>query len=145
MYIDAQTLMWNATALTSDAASTNTYDTGAAGNDISVGEPLVAVIQVDVAADYTSENETYEFQVIQSAAANLGSADILCLIQPAASLLTVNSIVILPIPAGTITKRYLGLYFNGGGTTPTITVTAWFAPASMIQRDKNYADAITIS
>lgn len=145
MYIDALTLLWDAAALTSDAASTNTYDSGAAGNDLTIGEPLVAVIQVDVAADHTTGNETYEFQAIQSANADLSSPDILALIQPAYSDLTAGAIVILPFPQGSKTKRYLGVYFNGGGTTPTVTVTSWITPASMIQRDKYYADALTIT
>lgn len=145
MFVDKLTLLWDAAALTSDAASTNTIDLGAAGNDVSVGEPLALVIQVDVAADYTTGNETYEFQVIQSANADLSSPNILCLIQPAYSLLTAGAIVVVPIPPGSITKRYLGAYWNGGGTTPTITVTAWITAMSMIQRDAFYADAVTIS
>jgi len=147
MFLDAQTLMWDATALTSDAASANTYDTGAAGNDISVGEPLALIISVDVAASVDG-TQTYEFQVIQSASENLGTPDILVTVPfttaLATTLLTAGKIIVVPIPPGAITKRYLGAYFNGANT-PTITVTAWFAPMSMIQRDKYYADAITIS
>lgn len=147
MFVDAQTLLWDAAALTSDAASTNTYDTGAAGNDISVGEPLALVISVDVAASVDG-TQTYEFQVIQSASANLGTPDILAKVSfttaLATSLLTAGKIIVVPIPPGSITKRYIGAYFDGANT-PTITVTAWIAPMSMIQRDKVYADAITIS
>ncbi len=149
MFIDAQTLLWDAAALTIDAVSTNTYDTGAAGNDISIGQPLALVIQVDVAADSTTGDETYKFQVIQSAAAALSSADILVEVPftnaLAQTLLTAGKIIVVPIPPGSITKRYIGANFDGGGTTPTITVTAWITPQSMIQRDKYYADAITIS
>lgn len=145
MIIDSQALLSDAQAVTADAVSTNTFDSGAAGNDISVGEPLVAVIQVDVAADFTTTDETYEFQVIQSAAANLSSPDVLCLRAILAADLTAGSIHHIPIPQGSKTKRYLGLNYNVGGTSPSVTVTAFFQPASMLQKDKVYADGITIS
>lgn len=147
MFLDAQTLLWDATALTADAASTNSYDTGAAGRDISVGEPLAAVLTVDVAAGVAG-TETYEFQVIQSANADLSSPDILLAIPfttaLATTLLTAGAIIVIPIPQGAITKRYVGLYHNGANT-PTITVTAAILPQSMIQRNKIYADGFTVS
>lgn len=145
MLLDAQTLLWDATALSSDAVSANTYDLGVAGNSLSVGEPMCAVIQVDVAADFTTGDETYQFNLLQSANANLSSADILSSIVRTAAQLTAGSLHVIPLPPGAETKRYLGLGYDGGGTTPTITVTAWFAPMSMIQRDANYPDGFTIS
>lgn len=145
MFIDAQTQLWDATALSSDAVSTNTYDLGVAGNSLSVGEPMVAIIQVDVAADFTSANETYQFNLLQSANADLSSADILSSIVRTAAQLTAGSLHAIPLPAGAETKRYIGLGYDGGGTTPTITVTAWIAPQSMMQRDMNYPDGFTIS
>lgn len=145
MFIDALCLLSDAQAVTADAVSTNTFDSGAAGNDVSVGEQLVAVIQVDVAADATTGDETYAFEFIQSAAANLGSADVLARRVIAAASLTAGSIHYLPLPQGSKTKRYLGLNYDVGGTTPTVTVTAFIQPASMLQLDKVYADGITIS
>ena len=59
--MDAQTLLSDAQALTATAVSTNSYDKGAAGNDIANGQPLGIEITVDVAADFTSANETYVF------------------------------------------------------------------------------------
>jgi hypothetical protein len=145
MYIDALGLLSDAQAVTADAVSTNTYDSGAAGNDISAGAGLVIAIQVDVAADSTTGDETYKFDVIQSAAANLGSADVLASRVIAAADLTAGSIHYLPIPQGSKTKRYLGLNYDVGGTTPTITCTAFIQPANMLQQSKVYADGITIS
>ena len=145
MYLDGKTLLCDAQALTVDAASTNTYDSGAAGNDLSEGEPLGIGFIVDVAADATTGDETYEFQAIESAAADLGSPTILALIQPSRTVLTAGSKWVIPIPQGSKTKRYLGLYFNGGGTTPTITITAWIAPLSMLGGFKAYADGFNIT
>ncbi len=142
---DAQTQLCSAQAFSADAASENTYDTGAAGNDIAEGEPLGIGITPTVAADATTGDETYEFQVIQSANADLSSPDILGTIVPGRAILTVGSRHILPIPPGRITKRYLGLYFNGGGTTPTITVDAFIAPLSFLGGWKAYADGFSIT
>lgn len=149
MILDAHTLLSDAQAVTADAASTNTYDTGAAGNDISPGEPLGIVFSIDVAADGTTTDETYEFQVIQSANADLSSPDILSARAIGYATLTVGSVHVLPIPPDSVTKRYLGAYYNVGGTTPTVTVTSWIAPLSMIQTGGavvgQFADGITIS
>ena len=146
MINDAQALLWDATALSSDAASTNTYDSGAAGNEIGQGEPLALEITVDVAADFTSSNETYQFNVIQSANADLSSPDILISRVILATDLTVGSKHVIPIPAGAKTKRYLGASFDGGGTTPTVTVTAFLRPLAQ-GRDgqKHYPKGYTIS
>lgn len=147
MYLDAQTLVWDAAALTTSADSTNSYDLAAAGNDISQGEPLALVISVDVAALVVG-TETYEFQVIQSANSNLSSSDILCSVPfttaLAAARLTAGKIIVIPVPPGSITKRYIGARLVSANSAG-ITVTAWFTLMSMIQRDKHYADNITIS
>lgn len=150
MILDAQTLLSDAQAVTADAASTNTIDLGnvTPKNDIGNGEPLVAVFTVDVAADATTGDETYEFQVIQSANADLSSPDIL--VKTDTSYITRATLIagyqlVLPIPPGLVTKRYLGAYYNVGGTTPTITVTASVVPQSFVPKIKSYADGFTIS
>lgn len=145
MLIDAQALLWDAAALTSDAASTNTYDSGAAGNDISVGDPLGLFLQVDVSADHTTGNETYNFAVIESASADLSTPNTLVSATILYSDLAAGKTACIPIPPGAKTLRYLGAYFDGGGTTPTITVTAWIAPLSTFQKDKVYPKGYTVS
>ena len=142
---DAQTQLCSAQAFSVDAVSGNTYDSGAAGNDITEGEPIGIGIDVTVAADTTDGDETYEFQAIQSAAADLSSPDVLALIQPARADLVVGKRLVLPLPPGSKTKRYLGLNFNGGGTTPTITVNAFIAPLSFLGGWKAYADGFSIT
>jgi hypothetical protein len=142
---DAQTQLCSAQAFSVDAVSENTFDLGVAGRDIAEGEPIGIGIDVTVAADATTGDETYEFQAIQSANDVLGSPNILALIQPGRAILTVGSRHILPIPPGRITARYLGLNFNGGGTTPTITVNAFIAPLSFLGGWKAYADGFAIT
>lgn len=147
MFVDSLLLLSDAQAFTSDAATTNTIDLGnvTPKNNLGDGEPMCMVIQVDVAADYTTANETYEFQFIQSVNADLSSPDILVQRTIVAADLTAGSIHYLPIPPGAVTKRYVGGYYNGGGTTPTITATIFLQPQSMIERRKDYAKGYTVS
>lgn len=143
MIMDKETTLWDAAALSADAVSTNSYDMGSATRDISNGEPLGVVVTVDVAADDTTGDETYQFDLIQSANADLSSADILISrlfgqTEVNAGLLAAGKQFVIPVPMQSITKRYLGLNFNGSGTTPTITVTAWIAPLSMIRTQEKF-------
>lgn len=157
MFVDAQTQLDSAHAYTATGLSTNTYDLGAvpsggtangAAPDPGNGEPLAVVIVVTVAAKVSGTTETYEFDLIQSANANLSSADIL-LTMPftnalAASLLTAGAVIVIPIPPMRVTKRYLGTNFIGANT-PTITVTSWIAPMASIQEQRYYTNAIVVS
>jgi hypothetical protein len=90
-------------------------------------------------------DETYEFQFIQSASADLSSPDILVARSIAAASLTAGSVHHLAIPKGAITKRYVGAYFNVGGTTPTVTVSTFLQPVSMSEARATYADGFTVS
>jgi len=142
-YIDKETLLWDAAALTVDAVSTNTYDMGSATRDISIGEPLCAVITVDVGADATTGDEAYTFNVIQSANADLSAADIIASRPFTAAMATAGALaagkqIIIPIPPESCTKRYLGLALDSSGTTPSITVTAWITPQNLIRTSSKY-------
>ena len=53
--------------------------------------------------------------------------------------------MVLPIPPGSKTERYLGLQLTLGGTTPTITVDAFIAPLSFLGGWKAYADGFSIT
>ncbi len=143
--MDAQAQLCSSQAFSNDAVSEAAYDSLAAGFDISEGgEPLGIGISVEVAAKVSGGTETYEFQAIQSAADDLSSPDVLNLIQPPAASLVAGSKWVIPIPLGSKTKRYLGLNFNGGND-PTVTITAWIAPLSMLGGHKTYAGRSTIS
>lgn len=147
MHIDAQMQLSSAQALSATGVSTNAIDLGSASpvSEIGSGEPMVAMIKVDVAADFTTTDETYEFQIIQSANANLSSADVLSKRAVVATLLKLNSLHFVGIPPGMITKRYLGLNYVLAGTTPSITVTAYIMPQNMVDTYKSYAKGYTIS
>ncbi len=75
MITDALLKLSDAQVVTASAVSTNTVDLGTA-RDIGAGEDVEVVFTVDEAA-LASGAATVEFQVVGSAAANLGSAVVL--------------------------------------------------------------------
>lgn len=133
MYVDALLLVSDAQALSATGFSTNTIDLSSVSpaRDIAVGEQMGWGITVDVAADTSSGDETYTFQAVQSANANLSSPDVLAQIAIARATLVAGYGFFLPYPEGQITKRYIGLQYTLGGTTPTITVTAFLTSARL--------------
>lgn len=146
--MDAQCVLSDAQALTVTANSTNTYDTGAAGNNVDVGEPLAACLSVDVAAKTSNADETYQILLIQSANADLSSPDILLQSDTtflSRSKFTAGARFYFPFPPGMKTKRYLGTRYVLGGTGPTLTVSVDIRPLSMIQNEKYYASGIKVS
>lgn len=157
MFIDAQTQLWNATALTTSAYSTNSYDLGAVPSngsangeavDPSAGEPLGMVISVGVAATH-SGTETYQWEVTQSASSTASSSpDTLVTVAfttaQSATLLAAGTVIVVPIPPGSVSKRYLSGHYTSANSA-SITITAWIAPLSMIQKQHYYTSAIVVN
>lgn len=116
----------SAQAITATADATNCIDLLAAGM-LGNGKPLQVVIHVDVAADGTTTDETYSFAVTTDDNAALSSDTTIASKTIAYSALTANSLHTIDIPENVATERYLGLVATLGGTTPSITYTAWLA------------------
>lgn len=144
MLVDAQLLFSNTQAVSADAASTNIVDLGIARN-LFDGEPLAVVVIVDTAADGTTTDETYEFQIETDDADSFGSPTDLLVHSIGYASLTAGSKHVLPIPVGAAVERYLRVYYNVGGTSPSVTVTTFLTALSMVQKDKVYNDNVTIS
>ncbi len=146
MYTDAFLLVSDSQAVTATAFSTNTIDLSnvTPARDLSQGEQLGFGINVEVAADFTTGDETYRFDIVQSANANLSSPDVLASVTRTAAQLTVGTLLFLPLGAP-ITKRYIGLQYTTGGTTPTITVSAWLTSRSLFSlTPTHYARAYAV-
>jgi hypothetical protein len=151
MILDALTQLSDAQAVTSaDAYSTNTIDLGATTpvRQIGDGEPLALVVSVDVAAagDGTpaSFTDTFDFILVESANANLSSHTEVIKRRVPGAQLTAGAVVIIPIPPGKPTKRYIGARYELG-TDDTITVSAFIAPMSFVQvMAKAYAKGYVI-
>jgi hypothetical protein len=157
MMLDAQNLFSDAQAITADAVGTNVIDLGV-DRSIGTGEPMCVLFTVDVAADQTTGDEDYTFDVeyASNAAQSTGRQLIGRRVfesgtptAPAqdADLLVAGFKFYIPIPPASLSQseRYLGVRYDVTGTTPTITVTAALMPMNMIEQFDQYPDALTIS
>lgn len=140
MFIDSQLLLSEEQAVTADAASTNVVDLGV-DQDIGRGEPMAVVFTIDTAADSTTGDETYAFQVRTGSTAS--PSTVIAAQTIAAANLTAGSRHVLPL--GFSNERYVAGYYDVGGTSPSVTVTAFLQPMSMIaSEDVVYANGYTI-
>lgn len=131
MIFDKLDLLADAQALTSTGNLTNVIDLVAAGLALPDGEPLELVIKVDVAADGTTTDETYAFDVVTSAAAALTSPTSLGKRTLTYGQLVAGSTHHIPLSPGAAMLRYLGVIATLGGTTPSVTITAFIQPMNM--------------
>lgn len=133
MYIDALLLLSDAQAFSATGVSTNTVDLGAPTvlRRVGDGEELGIGFSVDVAADAANADETYEFQAVSDDAAALSSTTLLMSQTIARATLVAGYRFFLPIPKGFPSERYIGARLVLGGTTPSITVTAWVTTSKL--------------
>lgn len=147
MYIDALGLVSDAQAFSATGVSTNSIDLGnvTPKREIGTGEPMGFAVAVDVALAGTTP--TLNIDVISATDGPL-TAGILVHVnvnKPAADW-PAGSLHFLPIPPGAPTQRFLGIRANLGGTTPTVTLTAWLTTWSLFSiLAKSYAKGYTIS
>lgn len=157
MIIDAQHLFSDAQAVTADAVGTNVIDLSV-DRSIGNGEPMGVVFCVDVAADQTTGDEDYTFDVeyasdaAQTTARQLIGRRVFESGTPTApaqdaDLLVAGFKFVIPIPPTKLSEseRYLGIRYDVTGTTPTITVTAFLQPLSMIDASNQYPVGFTVS
>lgn len=148
MYIDALLLVSDAQALTATAVSTDSIDLGnvTPKREIGTGEAMGFAMAVDVAADFTTGDETYAFEPISSAAGALTSPTVIARYTRTNAQLTAGSVHFFPIPPGHPTQRFIGMNYVLGGTTPTVTVTTWLTSHALFSiLAKSYAKGYTIS
>lgn len=138
MITDAQQYFSSSQALTATAASTNLIDLNVAG-DLFPGEPLDVQINVNVAADFTTGDETYAFSLETDDNAAFSSPLTILSKTVAAGSLTLGSKVMLPIP--NTAERYLRVKYTLGGTTPSVTTTAFLTPREAIDQQTRYPRA----
>lgn len=144
MILDKLLQLSDSQAFTVDADGTNSVDLGdvTPKRRVGTGEPLAIVCNVEVAA---TGGGVYEFQAVQSAAANLSSPDILAAVRPAEADMVKGYIFVIPIPAGLPSKRYIGLSFNNVSGTTGVTVSAHVVPLSHVQMTTPYAKNYPLS
>jgi len=156
MYIDKLLKLSDAQALTATAVGTNVVDLEVVAG-IGNGTPMAVVFSVGVAADQTTGDEDYTFDVeyatnaAQSTGAQLMGRRIFESGTPGApaqdaDLLVAGFVFAIPIPPTMDDEAgdFIGVRYTLAGTTPTITVDAWIAPLSDVSQYVSYADNVTI-
>lgn len=157
MILDGQLEFSDGQALTATAVGTNVIDLSV-DRSIGNGEPMAVVVTIDVAADQTTGDEDYTFEVeyASDAAQTTGRQLIGRRVYesgtptaPAqdADLLVVGYKVIIPIPPTDLSEseRYIGVRYTLAGTSPSVTVSAYLQPMSMIDATNDYATGYSIS
>lgn len=143
MIIDAQNEFSDGQALTSTAASTNLIDLGADRN-IGVGEPMGVLLLVDVAADDGNADETYSVAVQTDDNSSFSSATTIGTITITRGD-AAGTKYVFALPKDTSMERYIRLNYTLGGTSPSVTVSAYLQPLNAIESYTAYADGFTIS
>ena len=157
MILDKLNEFSDAQAITIDAVGTNVIDLSL-DRAIGTGEPMCVVFSVDVAADQTSGDEDYAFEVeyASDAAQTTARKRIGLLVFESgtpdapglnADLLVAGFQFVIPIPPTTkaLSERYLGIRYDVTGNTPTVTITAHLRPMAGLQMTDEYASGFTIS
>jgi hypothetical protein len=143
MHVDALMQLSNAQALVATAVSTNVIDANI-DRDIGKGEPLGVLIVVNVAADAASGDETYQFDVQTDSTAAFGAPVVVASRAIARGLLLAGTRWVIPLPPDSGPNRCFRLNYTLGGTTPSITVTAYLMPLAMIDSYAPQNDGIAI-
>ena len=157
MYIDSQTQLSDAQAVTASDIGDNVIDLSV-DRSIGNGEPMAVVFAVTVDADQTTGDEDYTFQVeyssdaAQTTGRQLMGQRIYESGTPGApaqdaDLLVVGYRVIIPIPPTTLdeSEQFLGIRYVTAGTSPSITCDAFLIPMSMIDATDDYANGYLIT
>ena len=142
MILDSLLKFSDAQALTATADSTNVIDLSN-DRDIGIGEPMALVVTVGVAADFTTGDETYQFQLETDDNAAMTSSTVIGSVTVAAANLTVGDKVVIPL--GHSNERYLQVLYTLGGTSPSVTVDAFLQSLSMVDGTVTYASGYSIT
>ena len=145
MILDHELVVSDAQAVTADAGSTNILDLKVTGRLLGAGEALAFVLFVDVAADGTTTDETYEFEIQTDDNTGFSSATDLGAQLIGFAALTLNSVHTLLINPAWTFERYTRIRYDVGGTTPTITATVALMPLWSLKKFKIYPNAYTIT
>lgn len=141
MILDAFLLFSDAQALTATAVSTNVVDL-TKDIDIGPGVAMTVMIELDVASDGTTGDETYTAALQTDDNEAFSSATTLNTITIPRST-AAGTVYELPVPE--TNERYLRLNYTLGGTTPTVTVTSTLMPKDGVSQYRAYARGYTVS
>ena len=157
MILDSQLKFSDSQAVTASAVGTNVIDLSVA-RSVGSGEPMAVMFVVEVAADQTTGDEDYTFEVeyatnaAQTTGRQLMARRVFESGTPTApaqdaDLLVAGFKFYLPIPPVTADEdaQFLGIRYVTAGTTPTITCSSFLVPMSMIDSTADYANGYDIT
>ncbi len=156
MYIDAFLSVSVNQAVAATALSTDKIDLGnvTPRREIATGEAMGFGVSIGVAADFTTGDETYLFEIVQDEDPAFGSPDLMAQFPRTAALaagageLFLGALFFLPLPQGLVPiERYIALRYTLGGTTPSVTIgRAWLTAHSLFSiLARSYAKGYTIT
>jgi len=156
MFLDAQTKLSDSQAVTATAVGTNVIDLSAA-RSIGSGEPMAVMFVVEVAADQTSGDEDYTFDVeyatnaAQSTGRQLVGRRIFESGTPTAPAQDADLLVVgfrfyinVPPVSADEDEQFLGIRYVTAGTSPTITCSAHLVPQSFVDSYVDYPNGYEI-
>lgn len=157
MILDAQNQFSDSQAVTTDAVGTNVIDL-TQDRSVGNGEPMCVMFTVIVTADQGSGDEDYTFDVeyasnaAQSTGRQLIGRRVFESGSPTApaqdaDLLVAGFSFFIPIPPTKLSEseQFLGIRYDTLGNTPTITMTAFLQPMSMVDATNDYVDGFDIT
>lgn len=157
MIIDGFLEFSDSQAVTATAVGTNKVPLTVA-RSVGTGTPMAVCFSVVTAADQTSSDEDYTFDLefatdeAQSAGLQLMGRRIFESGTPSGSaqnadLLVPGFVFAIPLPPVTAaeTAAFMGVRYTLAGTSPSITVNAWLTPLSDVSQFVAYADNVEIS
>lgn len=141
MIIDSRLQVSNAQAVTgaTTTASTDVVDLGS-DRDIGPGRPLWLIVVIKVALGGTTPTFNFSIQTDDnsgfSSATTLATSETLS----GAAAAPAGKIMALGVPL--TNERYIRAAYTLGGTSPTITVTAWFTDQEPTVLGSNIPDGL---
>ena len=157
MILDAENQFSDSQAVTATAVGTNVIDLSQ-DRSIGNGEAMTVMFSVEVAADQTTGDEDYTFDVeyASDAAQTTGRQLIGRRIfesgtptAPAqdADLLVAGFKFFIDVPATKLSEseQFIGIRYVTAGTSPSITVSAYLMPKSFADATNDYADGFNIT
>lgn len=132
MIVDNQLTFSDVQVLTGTAASTNSIDLGSI-RQIGVGYPMAILVTVGVSADFTTTDETYSINIQTDDNSAFSSPATVSTNVITAANLTAGSIAVIAVPTSGL-ERFVRVNYVLGGTTPSVTVSAFLLPYDSIQR-----------
>lgn len=119
MFFDKENQLSTAQALSATSTvSADSYDFKSTVGDPSIGEQMSGMV---VPKTIVTGTNTFQVQIVQADDAALTTNLKVIAESPASLALAIDTPVIVPIPQGSITQRYVGFrYLNPGSATVTV-------------------------